>query len=424
MFLKFYHHWRSSYAGIPRSIWFLALVNLVNRCGSMVIAFLTLYLTQVLHFDVPQAGYVMGFFGAGALLGAFMGGRLTDKIGYYQVQFWSLLLNGVMLLVMMTVRDFWWMSLSVFLMAMIAEVFRPANSVAVARNSAPETRTRSISLQRMSFNLGWTVAPVVGGLLASLGWNWLFWIDGLTCIFAALMLRRLMSPKAAAKRPAPAVTTTVEEPVSTISPYRDRSFLWFVVLTLLNAIVFMQIMWTLPLFWKEGYQWSEWGIGLMMALNGLLVFSVEMPMIHRIDGRRPQLVYVRFGLLLYIASYLAFLMPLGFVGSALLYTTAISFGEMFVMPFSSNYVFGRSAGSRQGQYMALYTMAYSLANILAPLFGTQVIAAWGYHTLWQLVAALAGIAWLGFWWLEKKQRSEHPAAPQQEVPPESLPAVG
>jgi predicted MFS family arabinose efflux permease len=52
--------------------------------------------------------------------------------------------------------------------------------------------------------------------------------------------------------------------------------------------------------------------------------------------------------------------------------------------------------------MALYTMAYSVANILAPLLGTQVIDHWGYPALWSLAMGMALLAWAGFKLLEKR----------------------
>ena len=417
MLFRFYRHWRSSYVGIPKAIWLLALINLVNRLGSMVIVFITIYLTKELHFGIREAGYVMGFFGAGALTGAFLGGKLTDRFGYYPVQFWSLIGNGIMLILLLPIRDFWVMCAAVFFMSLSGDVFRPANSVAIARNSAPENRTRSISLMRMAFNMGWTISPAVGGVLvATLGWSWLFWVDGLTCIAAALTLRWLMPPKPA---DTPVHAAEVKEPVPVaVSPYRDRTFLWFILLTMLNAVVFMQMLWTVPVFWKDHFQWTEAQIGLMSALNGLLVFLVEMPLVHRLEGRRPQLEYARVGLILYIIAYLAFVTPLGAFAAALMFIVFISFGEMFVMPFSSNYVYGRSSGIKQGQYMGLYTMAYSVANIIAPLFGTQVIAAWGFSTLWYLLAVLAALTWAGFWYLGKKTA----AATLQETSTEAIPA--
>ncbi len=403
MLQKLYTHWLSSYRGIPRVIWYISIVSLVNRCGAFVISFLSLYMTKKLGYPLESAGYVMTFFGIGALSGAFIGGKLTDRIGYYPIQFWSLMLNGIILLLMMFVRDIWMMGVAVFAMSFSSEVFRPANSVAMARHCEPETRTRSISLYRMAVNLGWTLAPALGGMLVAFGWEWLFWVDGFTCIAAAFTLIWLVPKKA---EPSAESLENAENGTITqiISPYRDKNFLSFVILTMMGAMVFMQILWTIPLFWEKNYAWTEAQIGRMLALNGLIVFFAEMPLIHRLEGRIPALQYVRFGLILYAISYAACLMPPGYA-PALIFTVLISFGEMFVMPFSSNFVFGRSEGPKQGQYMALYTMSYSVANILAPFLGTQVIATWGYNCLWTLVTILALLTCLGFWFLEKKQKN-------------------
>ncbi|MFN0175335.1 MAG: MDR family MFS transporter [Saprospiraceae bacterium] len=400
MLQKFYTHWLESYRGIPRVIWYLSIVSLVNRCGAFVIPFLAIYMTKNLGFPLEQAGYVMMCFGVGALTGAFVGGKLTDKLGYRPIQFWSLMVNGIVLLLMMLVRDIWIMGLAVYAMSFSSEVFRPANSVAMAQHCEPETRTRSISLYRMAVNLGWTLAPAFGGMLVAFGWEWLFWIDGLTCIAASLTLLWLLPKKSQHALTHNSDDSELPKTVS-ISPYRDRNFLLFVLLTMLGAVVFMQILWTIPLFWEKTYEWSEGQIGKMMALNGLLVFFIEMPLVHRLEGRAPALGYVRFGLILYAISFAVCLLPAGIM-AALLFTLVISFGEMFVMPFSSNYVFGRSEGSKQGEYMALYTMSYSVANIIAPFLGTQVIAAWGFHALWYLVTGLALVTCVGFWLMSKK----------------------
>ncbi len=143
-------------------------------------------------------------------------------------------------------------------------------------------------------------------------------------------------------------------------------------------------------------------IGLVTAVNGLLVFMVEMPLIYGIEGRRSRLHYVRFGLVLYAVSYLSFLFPPGGLITAMIYIVAISFGEMFVMPFSSNFVFAYAEKGSAGSYMALYGIAYSVANIIAPILGTQVIAHWGYQVLWLVLGVLAAISWGGFWLLEKR----------------------
>ncbi|MCC7245912.1 MAG: MFS transporter [Saprospiraceae bacterium] len=412
MLLRIYNIWAVAYTGIPSRIWFLALINLINRCGGMVITFISLYLTQKLGFSVAETGYVMGCYGVGAMAGTYLGGRLCDRLGYYWVQVWSLVLNGFILLGLLWVHDFWAMCASVLLMSVASEVFRPANSVAIAQNCEPENRTRSISLYRMSANIGWAIAPTLGGLMVGFGWHWLFWIDGLTCIAAALMLRFRMAPPArlhTSTQDITAALATSGEPSAaevSISPWRDANFLWFVALTFLSAVVFMQLIWTIPLHFKTSYGWSEQFIGMMIALNGLLVFIIEMPLIYRIEGKADLMTFIRRGLICYILAYVSLLLPFPVLAAALLYMLMISIGEIFVMPFSSNFVLGRASVSRQGEYMAIYIMAYSIANIVSPLLGTQIVTHYGYHTLWGCMTILATISLSGTFFIARRIQSE------------------
>lgn len=92
------HLYRRAYKGLSPSVWLLAGVMLINRCGTMVLPFMTLYLTQHLHYSVQDAGIVMAIYGLGAFVGTFLGGRLTDRFGFYYVQLFSLLFGGMALL--------------------------------------------------------------------------------------------------------------------------------------------------------------------------------------------------------------------------------------------------------------------------------------------------------------------------------------
>lgn len=402
MLSTFFQHWLLSFQGIPKGAWLLSAVNLINRCGSMVLVFLSVYLTTHLGFHIKDAGYVMTCFGIGALLGMWLGGLATDRFGYYPIQLASLAANGILLLAMVWVTAFWSLCLLVFTLSLVAEMFRPANQVAIAYYSTAETRTRAISLQRMAFNLGFTLAPALGGILAgTMGWEWLFWADGITCLLSALALWLLLKPGKVPK--AEPTLGTHPLPTKGSSPYRDKPFIAFTLLTFLGAMVFMQLIWTVPVFFKEAYQWTESSIGWAMALNGAIVFLIEMPFIFFAEGKKPMLYLVRWGILAYALSYLIFLLPLSAVGATLLYMLLISVGEILVMPFSSNLVY-RRAGERpnKGQYLAMFGLSYSVANILAPLLGTQLIAAWGYPALWTSAISLAIITLYGFYWLEKR----------------------
>ena len=403
----------NGFKGLSAEVWLLSGVSLINRSGSMVVSFLTLYLTQALHFELRSAGYVMASFGVGSIVGAYSGGYMTDKWGYYKVQLLTLIANGAFLITTLLVHDFYAMCCIMFFNGAAAEAFRPANSVAIRQHSDPETRTRSLSLMRVAVNLAISFALIVGGILATFGWSWLFIVDGLTCLAAALILYLYLKekqtiPQSLAQAQVQNLTSKKTQSIDyqqSISAYKDKVYLIFIFSTFIGAMVFMQIIWTIPFFFKHVYGWSESIIGAVAAINGIAVMTLEMPLIFNLENKRNKLWFVRLGIILYALSYLAFTLPHSLSWLlAVFFMIIISFGEIFVMPFSTNWAMTHAGEARQGQYMALYTMAYSCSNIFAPLLGTQIIAAYGYSTLWFVLAFLSSLAFGGFWWLQHRDR--------------------
>src|SRR4030095_3566440 len=98
--------YRSAFSGLSRQTWWLSITLLVNRSGTMVVPFLTLYLTEYHHYSIAQAGTVMGLFGAGAIAGGFLGGKLTDKFGFYPIQLITLTGGGVFFIVLGLMRTY------------------------------------------------------------------------------------------------------------------------------------------------------------------------------------------------------------------------------------------------------------------------------------------------------------------------------
>ncbi|MDP4218385.1 MAG: MFS transporter, partial [Bacteroidota bacterium] len=178
--------YRNAYSGLSKPTWLLSVVMLVNRSGTMVIPFMTIYLTQpAMGYSIGQAGVVMGMFGLGAVCGGFMGGRLTDQFGFHRVQWMTLTGGGVLFMVLGQMKSFPLICLCTFLLSLVNDAFRPANSTAIAHYSKEENRTRSYSLNRLAINLGWAVGGAIGGVLASINYHLLFWVDGATNIIAA-----------------------------------------------------------------------------------------------------------------------------------------------------------------------------------------------------------------------------------------------
>ncbi len=115
---------------------------------------MTMYLTQHYGVSIGKAGLVMSLFGLGAITGALIGGRLIDSIGYYYVQISALIGGGAMFIVLGLMHSYLSICITTFVLAIMNESFRPANTVAVAHYSKEQNRTRSYSLNRLAINLG------------------------------------------------------------------------------------------------------------------------------------------------------------------------------------------------------------------------------------------------------------------------------
>src|SRR5688572_19551043 len=141
--------YKNAYSGLSKPMWWLALVTLINRSGTMVIPFLTVYLKSK-GYSLEEAGFVMAAFGTGAMLGGFLGGILTDRFGHFYVQFFSLFLNGILFFVLGQMQSLWSFILCIFILSSLGEAFRPANSAAIAAYSNDANRIRCYSLNRLA----------------------------------------------------------------------------------------------------------------------------------------------------------------------------------------------------------------------------------------------------------------------------------
>lgn len=390
--------YRNAYSGLSKETWLLSLIMLINRSGTMVVPFMTLYLTSPeMGYSVGQAGIVFGLFGAGAFSGAWLGGRLTDKIGFYPVQLFTLFAGGILFMVLGQMKTYPLICTFTFLLSFVNEAFRPANSTAIAFYSKTENRTRSYALNRLAINLGWAVGSGLGGFLADISYELLFWVDGITNISAAILMWVVLKPvdyKLEQHK-------TIGHPGTSLSAYRDKKYLWFILFTMLFASCFFQLFTNLPVYLKNELHFSKPFIGILMAFNGILIAIVEMVLIYRLEGKRNILHYITIGVFLVGLAFLMLNIP--GIGPLLAFAmiTTVTFGEILSMPFMNSYWITRTQPSNRGQYAALYTMAWSAAQTLGPMGGAQLVEYSGFNLLWWSVGGLCIITSFSFLKLRK-----------------------
>ena len=391
-----------SFSGFRREVWILAAVTFVNRAGTMVVPFLSLYLTHSMGFSLPQVGWVMSSFGLGSVVGSWLGGKLSDRFGFYEVMVGALLTSGMAFIGLQFVRGFWPFCASVFVLMLLSDGFRPALFVAIRGYSKPENRTRAVTLLRLAINLGFSLGPAIGGLIIThVSYEGLFWVDGISCFAAAgLMLVALVPKRSTAEEKAQAA-------LAKGSPYRDRPYLFLLFSSILITIPFLQYFSTVPVFYSEVHRLSEFSIGLLLGANGLLIFLLEMPLIKYCEIKGfSRFSVLRFSVLLFALSFVVLnLFPVhAFLWAGIVLMTM---GEMLNFPFMNRLALDRSDRGQPGAYMALFTISWSVAHIFGHTLGLNLIAHFGFTITWRgftcMLAIGAGILYL----VERNMAREH-----------------
>lgn len=410
--------WSSSVSGFPPGFWWLWTSTLVNRLGTFVYPFLTLYLTVDRGYSAADAGLVLSLYGCGGVVGSLMGGDLTDRVGRRATMAGAQLATALATGAMGFVTQPAAIAGMAFTVGATASVSRPAVAAMTADLIAPEDRTRAFAVNYWAINIGFGLSAAVAGFIAREGYVWLFVGDAVTTLLCgAVMWFKLPEtrPQVSQDPPSggrPAPRTGLREVL------RDRRFMSLTFLALGIWSIFYQCSSTLPVVMHDNGLSTE-SYGLVVGLNGLLVVLLQIPLTRLMEGRSQAaqltssavLVGGGFGLTAFAG------------GSASLYATTVvvwTVGEMLYAPAASAAVAELAPRHAQGRYQGVFAFASSGAVFLAPLVGGFTLDTLGAPALWGGCAALGAGAAAGFWML---LRQGHPA-PHLVVGTASPPSTG
>jgi len=397
MFKNAFRKYIDNFRGFSREVWILTLITFINRAGTMVLPFLSKYLKEDLGFSYLQIGNILFWFGVGSMAGSWLGGKLSDKIGFYKIMIFSLLVSGMMFFGLQYITDYTALCIAIFLIMVVADMFRPAMFVSLGAYAIPENRTRALTLVRLAINLGFAAGPALGGLIImSIGYKGLFWADGATCIIAILIFWILVKEK---KKPAESKEAKALLEANRESVFKDRPFWIFLFMCVITGVLFFQLFTTIPLYHKKQFDLNELQTGLLLTLNGVLIFFMEMPVVSYIERNKLNKVkVVTIGCLLMTISL--FLLLINFwAGILIIMMLFMTVAEMFAFPFSNSFAMSRAPKGHEGRYMAIFTMSFSAAHILSAKIGMGVVAAYGYQMNWLFMGILGLIGTAAGYWV-------------------------
>ena len=391
------------YVELPRPVHILCLGTFINRAGTLLIPFLTIYLQRELELGTTFATCAMGAYGLGALVAALVGGHLADRLGRRMVMLTSLFGGAVILLFFGLLTRPWSILAASAGFALVAEMYRPAASAMIADLVSPNRRSHAYGLMYVALNLGFCVGPVVGGILTNYSFKWLFWGDALTASVYALLILLTISetlpqrvpPGGGSEGVDPADLTGSgdDEEVALFAAVkhmlRDGAFVRFCLGSFCVALVYMQALSTLPLhLLNQGIAPDTYG--KIIALNGMMIVVLQLPMTSFIN-RFDRATVMIWGALLTAAGF-------GLTGLAVtpghfaLTIVVWTLGEIMQAPLSPAIVTDLAPTHLRGRYMGAFTMSFSSAMMIGAPIGGFVLERYGGGGIWGGSFAVALVA--------------------------------
>lgn len=382
------------YLELPLQVRILCLGSLVNRAGSFVLVFLTIYASEQLGFGVPFATACMGVLGLGSMSGALLGGQLADQIGRRVVMLASLFGGAAILAVLSSIQNRWAFMGWVGVFALITDMYRPAASAMIADLVDGDRQRYAFGLMYVSINLGFAIAPPLGGFLAEYSFQFLFWGDAVTMsLYGLIILFSTRETLGNADKNASedeVIPESVSIQVAANHIARDFPFIMFCLSTLLMSLVFMQGMTTLPVYIRQS-GFTNIQFGLLMSVNGMLIVLLQLPLTHWLAKFNAMSVVVVSGVLVAIGFGMNY-WPGGMAFIAL--TICVwTIGEIIEAPLMQTIVSQLAPVSLRARYMGCFTLSYAFALTLGAPLGGQILEFYGPQALWSIsfVVALAGV---------------------------------
>lgn len=375
---------RAQAGGLPRAFWTLWAGTLINRIGYLVEPFLAYYLTGQRGLSVTAVGFVLAANGLGGVFSQLIAGASADRIGRRATLTLGMLANAASLIGLGYVRGFAPIIAVTFLFGITVDIYRPASQALVADLVSPADRPRAYGLLFWAVNLGFSVAMVLGGVLARAGFQWLFWGDAVTCAAFGLIVWRGVPDR----RPVPSRAERTEGFGTVL---RDAVMIGYLGVTLAFTFVYLQAGTSLPLAMKlDGLPPGDYG--LAMAVNGLLIVAVQ-PLAGRWLARRDHAGVLASGFVVVGAGFGL----TSLAHSTVAYAAAVSvwtLGEIITAGMAASIVTDLAPAHLRGRYSGLAGAAWGAGYLLAPLGGTRLLVL-GAPVLWLACAALCAAAAAG-----------------------------
>ncbi len=379
----------------PSGIWLMMGLDTLLTIGwSSASPFLALYLHNERGIPMSLVGIIFLIGGLSTGATNLLGGMLSDRFGRRRL---LLAIASISTLTSITLAVLIGSSAPIFVIILVFIASRSINGTigpttgAIVADLAPKTRlAESYAVVRIGGNVGFAIGPAIGGyLMGFVSYGWLFSIAAFASMLVTLIVYLFLRESYGGSKAHVNLR-------STLAVAGDRSFLFFVTVSILLVLSIGHLGTTLSVYTVDRLGFTTAQYGLLLTLNGLIVVITQYPVIRLVD-KLPKAQGLIIGSLFYVIGYSL----LGWISGfnwAVLIIVLITAGEVIMTPIASAVVAESAPPDKRGRYMGFFTLGQTVGFALSPLFGGVLLDIFPAESrlLWGIIGAVGLVSAIGF----------------------------
>lgn len=400
--------------GVPLFCWEQITISFIVAITRGLFFFLSLYFVKQLHLDIANTGIILTFYGLGAGLGGFLGGKLADSLSFSRVCVFSLFCNAIVFFLFPHVSNVGTLAALCFLWAMFSYVFLTANHAWILDRTqfVEAERLKVLNILFATSNLGGFVAAAFVSLSDFYGFNTIFIGFGIILLLAMIFLllrnRKYME----------AVVENINEKTNSskllvkheINPNTGNyKAFWFCIV----CIFFVSLIIT-----QNGAVYSIYldrhfpalgtiGVSCIIAINPILIVFFQTPLINLFHNTN-KLLIIGFGSALMGLGLM--IMPFFDViavaiVSAILYTI----GQMIFAVICELVLYQTSKPNKRAQALGMFRAAYACSMVIGPTMAGFIYHRYSGDMVWY-VCGIIGLIFLVACYIMRKHYKMAPAS--------------
>lgn len=398
-----------SYWGLPKGIYIIFLVQVVNRFGDFVVPFLTLFLTVKLGYSIETVGFITMLSALVITPGALFGGKLADHVGRKKTYLFMQTSAALCLVPCAFVNNN-----EVIVGLLIASTFfngavRPSLTAFIADLLPGDERKIGFSLSYLGINVGVALGPIVAGYLFNNHLSWLFIGDAITSFLAiGLVYFNIKETLHMDQEHIEHAEDEKPEEGTVFSVLKKRpQLLCFYMINVLFSFIYTQHRFSLPLmsehiFGADGAKY----FGYMMSVNAFTVLALTAIITVLTKRFKPLsnmmitavLYGIGFGMLAYIQGFNWFIV------STIIWTI----GEVLIVTNFNVYVINKTPANFRARISSVSAISWSVGGALGTWLMGGYIGSMGIRMVWPLTFILSMLSLVGLFVLKLYDRKKEP----------------